>query len=65
MSLDRGMCERCSKSSRECRPSIWVCTGLGMEDYQVDIGGEDIPPVELICDKSVVPSELTCMSHAG
>ena len=40
-------------------------TGLGMEDFQMDIGGEDMPPVELIRDKSVAPSELTRMSRAS
>lgn len=39
--------------------------GLGMEDYQMDMGGEDIPPVELVRDKSVAPSELTRMSRAS
>jgi cohesin complex subunit SCC1 len=40
-------------------------TGLGMEDFQMDIGGNDLPPVELIRDKSVAPSELTRMSRAS
>jgi cohesin complex subunit SCC1 len=40
-------------------------TGLGMEDFQMDIGGEDLPPVELIREKSVAPSELTRMSRAS
>ena len=40
-------------------------TGLGMEDFQMDIGGKDLPPVELIRDKSVAPSELTRMSRAS
>ena len=40
-------------------------TGLGMEDFQMDIGGEDLPPVELIRGKSVAPSELTRMSRAS
>lgn len=39
--------------------------GLGMEDFQMDIGGEDIPPVELVREKSVAPSELTRMSRAS
>ena len=40
-------------------------TGLGMEDFQMDIGGEDIPPVERIREKSVAPSELTRISRAS
>ena len=40
-------------------------TGLGMEDFQMDIGGEDLPPVELIREKSVAPSELTRISRAS
>jgi len=40
-------------------------TGLGMEDFQMDLGGNDLPPVELIRDKSVAPSELTRMSRAS
>ena len=40
-------------------------TGLGMEDFQMDIGGNDLAPVELIRDKSVAPSELTRMSRAS
>lgn len=40
-------------------------TGLGMEDFQMDIGGEDLPPVELIREKSVAPSELTRMSRTS
>lgn len=40
-------------------------TGLGMEDFQMDIGREDLPPVELIREKSVAPSELTRMSRAS
>ena len=39
--------------------------GLGMEDFQMDIGGEDIPPVELVRGKSVAPSELTRISRAS
>lgn len=38
---------------------------LGMEDFQMDIGGNDVAPVELIRDKSVAPSELTRMSRAS
>ena len=40
-------------------------TGLGMEDFQMDMGGEDLPPVELIRDKSVAPSELTRISRSS
>jgi cohesin complex subunit SCC1 len=40
-------------------------TGLGMEDFEMDIGRKDLPPVELIRDKSVAPSELTRMSRAS
>ncbi|KAH9033135.1 Rec8 like protein-domain-containing protein [Lactarius hengduanensis] len=40
-------------------------TGLGMEDFQMDVGGEDIPPVELVREKSVAPSELTRISRAS
>jgi cohesin complex subunit SCC1 len=40
-------------------------TGLGMEDFQMDIGREDLPPVELIREKSVAPSELTRISRAS
>ncbi|KAI9442635.1 Rec8 like protein-domain-containing protein [Lactarius indigo] len=39
--------------------------GLGMEDFQMDISGEDIPPVELVREKSVAPSELTRISRAS
>lgn len=39
-------------------------TGLGMEDFQMDIGKEDLPPVELVREKSVAPSELTRISRA-
>jgi hypothetical protein len=39
--------------------------GLGMEDFQMDIGGEDIPSMELVREKSVAPSELTRMSRAS
>ena len=40
-------------------------TGLGMEDFQMDLGREDLPPVELIREKSVAPSELTRISRAS
>jgi len=40
-------------------------TGLGMEDFQMDIGKEDLPPVELIRQKSAAPSELTRISRAS
>ncbi len=40
-------------------------TGLGMEDFQMDLGGDDIPPVELVREKSVAPSELTRISRAS
>jgi cohesin complex subunit SCC1 len=40
-------------------------TGLGIEDFQMDIGREDLPPVELIREKSVAPSELTRVSRAS
>jgi cohesin complex subunit SCC1 len=40
-------------------------TGLGMEDFQMDIGRDDLPPVELIREKSVAPSELTRISRAS
>jgi cohesin complex subunit SCC1 len=39
--------------------------GLGMEDFQMDLGGADIPPVELVREKSVAPSELTRISRAS
>lgn len=41
--------------------------GLGMEDFQMDIGGEEIPipPVELVREKSAAPSELTRISRAS
>jgi cohesin complex subunit SCC1 len=39
-------------------------SGLGMEDFQMDIGKEDLPPVELVREKSVAPSELTRISRA-
>jgi len=40
-------------------------SGFGMEDFQMGVGGEDLPPVELIREKSVAPSELTRMSRAS
>jgi cohesin complex subunit SCC1 len=40
-------------------------TGLGMEDFQMDIGKDDLPPVELIREKSVAPSELTRISRTS
>jgi len=40
-------------------------TGLGMEDFQMDTGREDLPPVELIREKSAAPSELTRISRAS
>jgi len=40
-------------------------TGLGMEDFQMDIGREDLPPVELIREKSAAPSELTRISRTS
>jgi cohesin complex subunit SCC1 len=40
-------------------------TGLGMEVFQMDIGKDDLPPVELIREKSVAPSELTRMSRTS
>ena len=40
-------------------------TGLGMEDFQMDLGQGDLPPVELIREKSVAPSELTRISRAS
>ncbi|KAI9510936.1 Rec8 like protein-domain-containing protein [Russula earlei] len=40
-------------------------TGLGMEDFQMDIGREVLQPVELIREKSAAPSELTRISRAS
>lgn len=40
-------------------------TGLGMEDFQMDLGKEDLPPMELIRGKSAAPSELTRISRAS
>jgi hypothetical protein len=34
-------------------------TGLGMEDFQMDIDREDLLPVELIREKSAASSELS------
>ena len=36
-----------------------------MEDFQMDIGREDLPPVELIREKLIAPSELTRISLAS
>ncbi|KAH9979069.1 Rec8 like protein-domain-containing protein [Lactifluus volemus] len=40
-------------------------TGLGLEDFQMDIGAEDLPPMELVREKSAAPSELTRISRAS
>jgi cohesin complex subunit SCC1 len=40
-------------------------TGLGMEDFQMDIGREDLAPIELIREKSAAPSELTRISRSS
>jgi cohesin complex subunit SCC1 len=36
-----------------------------MEDFQMDLGKEDLLPVELLREKSVAPSELTRISRTS
>ncbi|KAH9993233.1 hypothetical protein BJV77DRAFT_999450, partial [Russula vinacea] len=50
------------------RASVAPSQGVGSEmlgHFQMDIGREDLPPVELIREKSVAPSELTRISRAS